>query len=90
MGIPKTIGLVGGIASGKSHVAKLLVERGAGLLDADRTGHAVLAETPAVQRALHERWGEEVFNDDGSVDRKAIAAKVFAPRWDGRARSPVS
>ena len=47
----KTIGLVGGIASGKSLVAKLLVERGAGLLDADRAGHAVLAENADVQRA---------------------------------------
>ena len=37
----KTIGLVGGVASGKSLVAKMLVELGAGLLDADRTGHAV-------------------------------------------------
>ena len=46
----KTIGLVGGIASGKSLVANLLVERVAGLLDADRAGHAVLAENADVQR----------------------------------------
>ena len=44
MGTMKTIGLVGGVASGKSLVAKMLVELGAGLLDADRAGHAVLAE----------------------------------------------
>jgi dephospho-CoA kinase len=74
----KTIGLVGGVASGKSLVAKVLVELGAGLLDADRTGHAVLAEDPAVQRAVHERWGDEVFAADGSVDRAAIARRVFA------------
>jgi dephospho-CoA kinase len=74
----KTIGLVGGVASGKSLVAKMLVELGAGLLDADRTGHAVLAEDPAVQRELHERWGDAVFAADGSVDRSAIASRVFA------------
>ncbi len=79
MGNTKTIGLVGGVASGKSLVAKLLVERGAGLLDADRAGHAVLATDATVQRALRERWGDEVFNADGSVNRKAIARRVFPP-----------
>ncbi|HJQ79404.1 MAG TPA: dephospho-CoA kinase [Lacipirellulaceae bacterium] len=74
----KTIGLVGGVASGKSLVAKMLVEFGAGLLDADRTGHAVLAEDPAVQRELRKRWGDTVFAAEGSVDRSAIARRVFA------------
>lgn len=73
----KTIGLVGGVASGKSLVAKMFAERGAGLLDADRAGHAVLAEDSAVQRALRERWGDEVFKEDGTVNRKAIAGRVF-------------
>jgi hypothetical protein len=74
----KTIGLVGGVASGKSLVARMLAELGAGLLDADRTGHVVLAEDAAVQRELHERWGDAVFAADGSVDRSAIASRVFA------------
>ena len=74
----KTIGLVGGVASGKSLVAKMLVELGAGLLDADRTGHAVLAEDAKVHRALRDRWGDAVFTPDGQVDRSAIARRVFA------------
>ncbi len=74
----KTIGLVGGVASGKSRVAQMLVEMGAGLVDADRAGHAVLAEDAVVQEALRERWGSEVFKDDGTVDRSAIAKRVFA------------
>ena len=74
----KTIGLVGGVASGKSLVAKMLIELGAGVLDADRAGHAVLAEDVAVQDSLRKRWGESVFNRDGAVDRKAIARRVFA------------
>lgn len=74
----KTIGLVGGVASGKSLVAKMLIELGAGVLDADRAGHAVLAEDVAVQDSLRKRWGESVFNWDGAVDRKAIARRVFA------------
>jgi dephospho-CoA kinase len=74
----KTIGLVGGVASGKSLVAKMLVELGAGLLDADRAGHAVLAEDVEVHHALRERWGDSVFAADGSVDRAAVARRVFA------------
>jgi len=74
----KIIGLVGGVASGKSLIAKMLVELGAGLLDADRAGHAVLAEDATVQRKLHQRWGDAVFAPNGSVDRRAIAQRVFA------------
>src|SRR5688572_33456589 len=73
----KTIGLVGGIASGKSLVAEMLVDLGAALLDGDRTGHVVLAEDAEVHQALRERWGEAVFRADGSVNRAAIAKRVF-------------
>ncbi len=73
----KTIGLVGGIASGKSRVAEELVRLGAGVLDADRVGHEVLANDPEVRQAIESRWGKSVFRADGSVDRKAIAARVF-------------
>jgi dephospho-CoA kinase len=73
----KTIGLVGGVASGKSLVAKYFVELGAGLLDADRAGHDVLAEDPVVQAALVERWGPSILAADGSIDRSAIAKHVF-------------
>jgi dephospho-CoA kinase len=73
----KTIGLVGGVASGKSLVAKLFVELGAGLLDADRAGHEVLARDPEVRSALVQRWGPSILAADGSVDRAAVAACVF-------------
>jgi dephospho-CoA kinase len=79
----KTIGLVGGVASGKSLVARMLVELGAGLLDADRTGHAVLAEDAEVHRAIRERWGRAVFTSDGRVDRAAVARRVFAKTHAG-------
>jgi dephospho-CoA kinase len=78
----KTIGLVGGIASGKSLVAEMLVDLGAALLDGDRTGHAVLAEDPDVHSALRERWGDSVFAADGSVNRSAIAKRVFGEGRD--------
>src|SRR3972149_5703140 len=80
----KTIGLVGGVASGKSLVARMLVELGAGLLDADRTGHDVLADDAEVHQALREKWGDAVFTADGSIDRAALDACVFAENDDAR------
>lgn len=79
----RTIGLVGGVASGKSLVAKMLVELGAGLLDADRTGHEVLKDGQ-VKAALRERWGDEVFTAGGEVDRQAVAARVFGSSEEAR------
>jgi dephospho-CoA kinase len=73
----KTIGLVGGVASGKSRVGQELAELGAGLLDADRTGHAVLANDTDVHVALRKRWGDEIFSADGSVNRAMVAQRVF-------------
>lgn len=74
----KTIGVVGGIASGKSLVTKMLVEFGAAALDADRTGHDVLAQDPQVRDAILHRWGESVLTPQGDIDRRALANKVFA------------
>jgi dephospho-CoA kinase len=81
----KTIGLVGGVASGKSLVASMLVELGAGLLDADRSGHAVLAEDAEVREALRHRWGDAIFTAEGDVDRAALAPRVFAEDDGARA-----
>jgi dephospho-CoA kinase len=78
----RIIGVVGGVASGKSLVTKQLQELGAGVLDADCAGHQVL-ESPAVRRAALRRWGERVFGADGRVDRGALAAVVFGPAPDG-------
>ncbi len=74
----RIIGLLGGVASGKSLVAKLLNERGAGVLDADRVGHEVL-ESREVKSALVRRWGGGILRPDGQLDRSAVARKVFAP-----------
>ncbi|HZZ27003.1 MAG TPA: dephospho-CoA kinase, partial [Pirellulales bacterium] len=74
----KILGLLGGVASGKSTVADLFRQRGAAVLDADRAGHEVLRQ-PAVRAAIGGRWGAEVIGPDGEVDRKALARIVFAP-----------
>jgi len=72
----KVIGLVGGVASGKSTVAQWLSEQGAAVVDADRLGHEALRQ-PAVVGALVARWGASVRAADGQIDRAAVAAKVF-------------
>ncbi len=78
------LGLVGGIASGKSLVADQLVELGAGLLDADGAGHEVL-RLPAVEAAVRSRWGDRVFGSDGRINRSEVAKIVFAPPPGGAA-----
>jgi dephospho-CoA kinase len=72
------IGLLGGVASGKSEVARQLAKRGAGVLDADRAGHEVL-RLPHVEEAARQRWGEGIFGPDGHIDRSLLAKVVFSP-----------
>jgi dephospho-CoA kinase len=77
------VGLTGGIGSGKSTVARMLAERGAVVLDADAYARdAVAAGTPGF-RAVVKRFGDEVVDPAGELDRRALAAIVFA---DGGAR----
>ncbi|MGQ9576174.1 MAG: dephospho-CoA kinase [Thermoguttaceae bacterium] len=74
----RIVGILGGVASGKSLVAQQLVRLGAGLLDADRAGHEVL-RLAEVEQAARQRWGEAVFGPDGHIDRAKLAGIVFAP-----------
>ena len=76
------IGLLGGVASGKSLIANYFVEKGAALLDADRTGHEVL-KLQAVKDAARVRWGAKIFSADGEIHRPALASLVFAPPPEG-------
>lgn len=73
-----TIGLIGGVASGKSAVARLLADRGAAVIDADAAGHRVLRE-PWVKEQLVARWGPGILDAEGEINRKAVAKIVFAP-----------
>ena len=71
------IGLTGGIGSGKSTVASMLAERGAVVIDADHVAHEVYEKGREGYQLLLERFGESILAEDGSVDRQALAAKVF-------------
>lgn len=72
----RMIGVVGGIASGKSEVTRHLERLGALQLDADRAGHRVLEE-PEVRAALVARWGPGIVQEDGSLSRREIGRQVF-------------
>jgi dephospho-CoA kinase len=71
------IGLTGGIGSGKSTVAALLVEKGAVLIDADAIVREVQEPGTPVFRAMVERFGPGIVAEDGTLDRAAVAAIVF-------------
>ena len=71
-----TIGLLGGVASGKSTVAKLLADQGAVVLDADRLAGEELI-SPPVRTALIARWGDQVLDEQGEIIRAEIANRVF-------------
>ncbi len=73
------VGLTGGIGSGKSTVARLLADRGAVVLDADALAReAVDPGTPGFERVVR-RFGKQLIEAaTGELDRKALAATVFA------------
>ena len=71
------IGLTGGIAAGKSTVAKLLGERGAAVIDADRLGHRAYARGQPAFAKVVAAFGEGVLAADGEIDRRALGRKVF-------------
>ncbi|HOC43045.1 MAG TPA: dephospho-CoA kinase [Thermoanaerobaculales bacterium] len=79
---PFLIGLTGGLASGKSTVARLLEARGVPLLDADREVHRLYRPGAAGAVAVARLFGARVLAADGSVDRDALARRVVA---DGEA-----
>lgn len=70
------IGIVGGIASGKSTVARLFESFGAYLIDADRIGHETLLR-PSIREKLVERFGSGILASDGLIDRQALGRIIF-------------
>lgn len=72
-----TVGLTGGIGSGKSTVAAMLGEHGAVVIDADAVAREVVSPGTPGNLAISARFGPEVMAEDGSVDRAALARVVF-------------
>ena len=72
------VGLTGGIASGKSTVARIFQELGAHLLDADRIAREVVPPGSQALSRIARAFGKEVLRPDGTLDRAALGALVFA------------
>lgn len=70
------IGLAGGIASGKSTVARILEELGAGIIDSDELVHEELADAEVVA-TFRRWWGDKVSAPEGGIDRRAMGDVVF-------------
>ena len=71
------IGLTGGIGSGKSTVSARLAEHGAVVIDADAIVRALQVPGTPVFQAMVERFGAEIVAPDGTLDRQAVADRVF-------------
>lgn len=71
------VGLTGGIAAGKSTVAKRLVELGAIEVDADLLAKEAVAAGSDGLKAIVAQWGESILGSDGELDRAAMAKIIF-------------
>ncbi len=71
------IGLTGGIASGKSTVARMLHAQGAVVVDADLLAREVVDPGTPALRSIREQFGDAVIHADGSLDRAQLGTIVF-------------
>jgi dephospho-CoA kinase len=71
------LGLTGGIASGKSAVGEMFVKLGARLIQSDAVSHVLMQPGGAVYDEVVRRFGREILNPDGSVNRSRLAEAAF-------------
>jgi len=76
MGKP-VIGITGGIASGKTMVARFFNELGADIVDVDGLGHMLLLKGSPTFERLVEAFGEGVLNEEGDISREKLGRLVF-------------
>lgn len=72
----KRIFITGGIGSGKSTLLDFLSAHGAGIVEADKVGHRILM-FPDTKAELADKFGEDIFDENGDVVRSVLAAKAF-------------
>ncbi len=82
-----SVALTGGIASGKTAVARMLAERGAIIVDSDLLSRQVVEPGTPGLAAIVDRFGRSVVAADGSLDRQVLGEIIFA---DGRARADLN
>lgn len=88
MATKPVVGLIGGIGSGKSRIAAEFARHGARIVSGDQAGHEALKE-PEVRQRVVERWGKELLDEQGEVNRKRMGALVFAEEKELRALEAI-
>lgn len=73
----KILALTGGIATGKTAVARLFERHGALVIDADRAAHRAYRPGTKLHRDILRRYGSEILAPDGTIDRKKLGAILF-------------
>ena len=73
----KTIGLTGGIGSGKSTVSQILSELGAFVIDADKVGHEIYLPGKEAWQQVTAAFGRDILAPDQTIDRKKLGALIF-------------
>ena len=76
--MPYTVGLTGGIGSGKSVVANLFEKLGAAVIDTDVIAHQLTAAGGTAIPAIQAQFGGDFLNADGSLNRAAMRQRVFS------------
>jgi dephospho-CoA kinase len=71
------VGLTGGLATGKSVVARIFAELGSPVLKADELGHQLLRRGEAAYAPVVARFGPSILGEDGEINRRALGALVF-------------
>lgn len=77
-----TVALTGGIASGKSTVARYFSEFGVSVVDADQISRELIDNIPEISVQLAARFGSSIFKENKSLDRAALRAIIFANSKD--------
>ena len=78
----RLIGLTGNIASGKTAVADLLAARGAVIVDSDVLARKAVSKGSPALEAIVDKWGKEVLDDEGNLDRSSLRHIVFDKQAD--------
>lgn len=73
----KRIGITGGIGTGKSFVSNIFKTLGVPFYDADKEAKALMVSEPSIREPLIEIFGQQVYSEDGSLNRSWLASQVF-------------
>ena len=88
-GLGLSFGLTGGIACGKSTVARYFRDLGAHIIDADRVGHELIEPGHVAYEEIADRFGKGILDPGGRIDRKKLGPKVFADPKQLRALNAI-